>query len=232
MAEVTPASAAPLPTELEYVQYSHDLEEKYLPSIRSLISRDLSEPYSIYVYRYFLYQWAHLCFMVSDTFPKHLCLACDFYLFIYSLRPRCGGGGKARAFRAEQPRFGSNQSLIRSCQSLGSRSEGLITRWRHHLQTRSPCFSLASYPPRVYSHACRCIGIPRARYRDDAGEEGDSRDDDAQRPRNRLGDRGNECPSHVPVRASGLPPIEEASPLLPQRQQRLPASLAVAVDRR
>ncbi|CAI4214608.1 unnamed protein product [Parascedosporium putredinis] len=66
MAEATPTSAAPLPTELEYVQYSHDLEEKYLPSIRSLISRDLSEPYSIYVYRYFLYQWAHLCFMALD----------------------------------------------------------------------------------------------------------------------------------------------------------------------
>ncbi|PKS07091.1 hypothetical protein jhhlp_005689 [Lomentospora prolificans] len=63
-AKSTP-TAAPSP-ELNYVQYSHDLEEKYLPSIRSLISKDLSEPYSIYVYRYFLYQWAHLCFMALD----------------------------------------------------------------------------------------------------------------------------------------------------------------------
>lgn len=53
-----------LPTELKYIQYSHGLEAQYLPAIRALISKDLSEPYSIYVYRYFLYQWGHLCFMV------------------------------------------------------------------------------------------------------------------------------------------------------------------------
>lgn len=55
--------------DLEYVRYQHSLEGDYLPAIRSLISKDLSEPYSIYVYRYFLYQWAHLCFMVSETTP-------------------------------------------------------------------------------------------------------------------------------------------------------------------
>lgn len=58
-----------LPTELKYIQYSHSLEAQYLPAIRALISKDLSEPYSIYVYRYFLYQWGHLCFMVIPTFP-------------------------------------------------------------------------------------------------------------------------------------------------------------------
>jgi len=54
----------PLPSDLKYIQYEHSLEERYLPAIRALISKDLSEPYSIYVYRYFLYQWGHLCFMV------------------------------------------------------------------------------------------------------------------------------------------------------------------------
>ncbi len=58
-------SRAPPAGELSYVQYEHAQEEKYLPAIRSLISKDLSEPYSIYVYRYFLYQWGHLCFMVG-----------------------------------------------------------------------------------------------------------------------------------------------------------------------
>lgn len=58
------ARASELPGELLYIQYEHALEEKYLPAIRALISKDLSEPYSIYVYRYFLYQWAHLCYMV------------------------------------------------------------------------------------------------------------------------------------------------------------------------
>ena len=53
------------PTELRYVQYHSSKEKQYLSAIRKLISDDLSEPYSIYVYRYFLYQWGDLCFMVS-----------------------------------------------------------------------------------------------------------------------------------------------------------------------
>lgn len=65
-----------LPGELRYVQYEHALEAQYLPAIRALISKDLSEPYSIYVYRYFLCQWAHLCFMVrlvtSPAQPSHI----------------------------------------------------------------------------------------------------------------------------------------------------------------
>lgn len=50
--------------ELHYVQYEPAKEELFLPVIRQLISKDLSEPYSIYVYRYFLYQWGDLCYMV------------------------------------------------------------------------------------------------------------------------------------------------------------------------
>ena len=50
---------------LRYVSYGTEKESPYLPAIRQLISKDLSEPYSIYVYRYFLYQWGDLCFMVS-----------------------------------------------------------------------------------------------------------------------------------------------------------------------
>ena len=51
---------------VHYIQYSGDKEASYLPAIRQLISKDLSEPYSIYVYRYFLYQWGELCFMVRS----------------------------------------------------------------------------------------------------------------------------------------------------------------------
>ncbi|KAK4464214.1 putative n-terminal acetyltransferase c complex catalytic subunit mak3 [Cladorrhinum samala] len=57
---------AELPRELKYIRYEHSLEAEYLPRIRALISKDLSEPYSIYVYRYFLYQWGHLCYMALD----------------------------------------------------------------------------------------------------------------------------------------------------------------------
>lgn len=52
--------------KLRYVSYGAEKESPFLPAIRQLISNDLSEPYSIYVYRYFLYQWGHLCFMALD----------------------------------------------------------------------------------------------------------------------------------------------------------------------
>ncbi|KAI9801665.1 MAG: N-alpha-acetyltransferase mak3 [Piccolia ochrophora] len=57
---------APAAQTLRYVQYDSSKETQYLSAIRQLISKDLSEPYSIYVYRYFLYQWGHLCFMTLD----------------------------------------------------------------------------------------------------------------------------------------------------------------------
>jgi N-alpha-acetyltransferase 30 len=70
-AATTPNSASAafqsFPPGIKYIQYSLDLEPLYLPQIRDLISKDLSEPYSIYVYRYFLYQWAELCFMAVDS---------------------------------------------------------------------------------------------------------------------------------------------------------------------
>jgi len=54
-------------SDLHYIQYDPDKEAQYLTAIRELISKDLSEPYSIYVYRYFLYQWADLCYMVRNN---------------------------------------------------------------------------------------------------------------------------------------------------------------------
>lgn len=65
------SSLKPDETGLIYLPYSVDQETRYLPSIRALISNDLSEPYSIYVYRYFLNQWPHLCFMGLDPKPPH-----------------------------------------------------------------------------------------------------------------------------------------------------------------
>ncbi|KAK3112049.1 N-alpha-acetyltransferase 30 [Teratosphaeriaceae sp. CCFEE 6253] len=63
------ASAPPKVTgdvNIHYKPYGAEKESSYLPAIRQLISKDLSEPYSIYVYRYFLYQWGDLCFMALD----------------------------------------------------------------------------------------------------------------------------------------------------------------------
>ena len=66
MSEATVRDPSGQNPELRYVQYHGSKESTYLPAIRQLISTDLSEPYSIYVYRYFLYQWGDLCFMVSQ----------------------------------------------------------------------------------------------------------------------------------------------------------------------
>ena len=52
--------------QLRYVQYDSARETEYVAKMRTLISKDLSEPYSIYVYRYFLYQWGDLSFMVRS----------------------------------------------------------------------------------------------------------------------------------------------------------------------
>lgn len=59
-----PPSSGPPKNDLRYIQYESSKENEYVAAIRQLISKDLSEPYSIYVYRYFLYQWGDLCFMV------------------------------------------------------------------------------------------------------------------------------------------------------------------------
>ena len=49
---------------ISYIRYQSEIE---MPDIMSLISKDLSEPYSIYTYRYFIHNWPHLCFLVSST---------------------------------------------------------------------------------------------------------------------------------------------------------------------
>lgn len=49
-----------LPT-IEYVQYESELQ---MPMIMKIIQKDLSEPYSIYTYRYFIHNWPKLCFLV------------------------------------------------------------------------------------------------------------------------------------------------------------------------
>lgn len=61
--------------KLRYVPYGAERESPFLPAIQQLISKDLSEPYSIYVYRYFLYQWGHLCYMVGCIFRVYVFLS-------------------------------------------------------------------------------------------------------------------------------------------------------------
>ncbi|KAL7732763.1 hypothetical protein ACLKA6_005906 [Drosophila palustris] len=47
-----------LPPEISYTIFSKESE---LKDIQGLIDKELSEPYSIYTYRYFVYNWPQLC---------------------------------------------------------------------------------------------------------------------------------------------------------------------------
>ena len=47
---------------INYVNYE---SESQMKDIMSLITKDLSEPYSIYTYRYFIHNWPKLSFLVS-----------------------------------------------------------------------------------------------------------------------------------------------------------------------
>ena len=48
---------------IQFIDYK---DERHLPDLTSLITKDLSEPYSVYTYRYFLHNWPNLSFLVSD----------------------------------------------------------------------------------------------------------------------------------------------------------------------
>ena len=49
---------------IKYVQYT---SEAQMPDIIRLMKADLSEPYSIYTYRYFIHNWPHLCILVRPS---------------------------------------------------------------------------------------------------------------------------------------------------------------------
>ena len=53
--------------DIDSVKYAVYENELQMPDIMKLIQKDLSEPYSIYTYRYFIHNWPHLCYMVRDV---------------------------------------------------------------------------------------------------------------------------------------------------------------------
>ena len=53
-------------SEVTFEVYDNANEALHLSALRTLISEGLSEPYSIYVYRYFLHQWGDLCYLAMD----------------------------------------------------------------------------------------------------------------------------------------------------------------------
>lgn len=57
-----PSEAFKASCNFSYVSYESELQ---MEPIMALITKDLSEPYSIYTYRYFIHNWPKLCFLVS-----------------------------------------------------------------------------------------------------------------------------------------------------------------------
>jgi len=64
MSTGTSISTTPVPTTLPPIDYVGYESEHQLAGMMALIENDLSEPYSIYTYRYFLHQWPKLSFLV------------------------------------------------------------------------------------------------------------------------------------------------------------------------
>lgn len=76
---------------IEYIVYDSELQ---MPDIMRLITKDLSEPYSIYTYRYFIHNWPKLCFLVSFILIKENII--NGYKFKLLINIRISGVGKAK----------------------------------------------------------------------------------------------------------------------------------------
>ena len=50
----------------ESIEYRDYTDESMLRDIQVLVAKDLSEPYSVFTYRYFLHAWPNLCICVYD----------------------------------------------------------------------------------------------------------------------------------------------------------------------
>ncbi|KAK0200994.1 acyl-CoA N-acyltransferase [Desarmillaria ectypa] len=55
-------------SEIMYRQY---IGESDLPHVMALVQNELSEPYVIYTFRYFLHQWPHLSFLAYPSDPSN-----------------------------------------------------------------------------------------------------------------------------------------------------------------
>lgn len=60
----TVASIKANDVEISIKEYVNELQ---MPDLIRIIQKDLSEPYSIYTYRYFIHNWPKLCFLAMDA---------------------------------------------------------------------------------------------------------------------------------------------------------------------
>ena len=66
--------------DVTFRQYESELQ---LPHIMRLMKADLSEPYSIYTYRYFIHNWPNLCFLVCRLGK----LVCWWLTYVHAPHP-------------------------------------------------------------------------------------------------------------------------------------------------
>lgn len=59
------------PTEDSVIVIESFKDETQMPDIMRVITKELSEPYSIYTYRYFIKNWPELCLLVSSIFGEN-----------------------------------------------------------------------------------------------------------------------------------------------------------------
>lgn len=71
--DISLGSNKPKP-KINFIQYESELQ---MPMIMKIIQKDLSEPYSIYTYRYFIHNWPKLCFLV-----RYLCIYKNIFSII------------------------------------------------------------------------------------------------------------------------------------------------------
>jgi len=64
-----------LENEIDGIQFADYVDEMQLADLMGLV-KDLSEPYSIFTYRYFLHQWPELCIMAMSNGLPIGCVIC------------------------------------------------------------------------------------------------------------------------------------------------------------
>jgi N-alpha-acetyltransferase 30 len=96
---------APYYMEIEYKIYS---EEYQLIDLMKMIDSELSEPYSIFTYRYFLYNWPKLCILAYKQSDLIGVIVCKADLHNTSLR----GYIAMLAVRQEYRRLGIGRELV------------------------------------------------------------------------------------------------------------------------
>lgn len=68
--------------EKDGIVYKTYTSENQLEWITDLMKKDLSEPYSVYTYRYFINNWPDLCWLVRKCVLNKLYVKCCFFCLI------------------------------------------------------------------------------------------------------------------------------------------------------